>query len=265
MKRIIAVLALLFWAGVFGTLPTVLATPASAQASAADGCTSSAVTHSVKVSGWPDRGRKFNFWAEKEMTRSFKVCATATPQAGDWTYKAIATDTGTFITKEGASPAGTATLQAGVKGEMSGGFTATFTGPKLLAFTPSGVTSVGYLENGDWIPAVFPGAKLTDFLDWHWTYTTCSETHKQAEPDVFEGDITGKPCPSPAATPTQTPAPGDGLPSPSPDPTYVPEKKPILPVTGFPLFYSVIAAFIVISVGGALVYLTRSQRRKYVV
>lgn len=214
----------------------VLALASPAQATQAVDCK----TVAVDLTGRPDSGVKGNNWALNDMTRTMKVCALADPVEGaepgtlSW-YTATVTDGGTFVTQAGDSPAGTATLAGGMKGKVTGDFTATFT-----ATASWGDYNADALKDktptAEWVATAFPGARFNDagpVAKWSWTYTTCDgkgETWVNADAGN-SGDIAEAACPT--AGPTTPPAT-----DPTTDPT-VPATAPAagggggsLPVTG---------------------------------
>jgi hypothetical protein len=192
-------------AGVLVLAGLVVATPAQA---AADDCTTVTVQNRVS----PDSGENGNNWATTTLTRKLKVCVVSKPAEGVWTYKATVTDNGTFVTLAGDSPGAgtTAKLKGGFKGDVAGGFTATFTAPR--EWDGSLTKPAASTKTGDWVKAAFPTATFDTagaVAGWGWTYTTCAGEKWVNAEKGNSGDITEKACPtkSPTAKPTTPGAP----------------------------------------------------------
>lgn len=111
------------------------------------------------ITGDADSGVAGNAWATDTVGRELVVVRT-----GDSTFCAIARYAGAFQTNAGASPGGTATIPAGIRGVLGGGYrSATFT----ASFTPSKPTH-GYLGTLDYgCDAAFNCPGAVDWTTWY--------------------------------------------------------------------------------------------------
>lgn len=176
----------------------------STPAQAVQDCRTVTVSNRVSL----DSGENQNNWATDTVTRKLTVCATETPDSGDWTYKATVADNGSFVTLAGDSPgAGTTKkLAGGFKGNIVGGFDARFTAPKWAAefslTSPPKATTTG-----EWVKTAFPTATFVGASvdNWSWTYTTCNGSGEKwiNAQTGNSGDITEKVC-AVATTPPAT-------------------------------------------------------------
>lgn len=214
---------------VIGAAVGVVPVAGSALAEAAPVCHDSTAT----LTDRPDSGVAGNDWALDAMTRKTHICETA-----PGVYAATVTDTGTFTTQAGKSPAGAVDIQAGIHGSLAGGFTAAFTAPAGFDGYQGNYDGKTYSgsapsSSGDWVKNVWGGegfVSVANLVDWKWTYWTCGATVDKATEKWVNaetgnsGDITGKACPSPSPSPSPT-----GSVPPAPVPTPV---NGNLPVTG---------------------------------
>jgi hypothetical protein len=144
-----------------------------------------------------------NAWANDTIHRDLSIWNVS----GN-TYCAIVNDDGSFVTFAGASPNGTGTVGAGVKGEMDGGYrTVLFTGDFIgktnykthghlgtfdLACGPS--TAPGYECNGphpSYVSYFSNDVSNVDLAWWGWQYNTCQNGDWVNSIDANIGDITG--------------------------------------------------------------------------
>jgi hypothetical protein len=226
-----------------------LATPAQA---AADDCTTVTVQNRVG----PDSGENGNDWATATVTRKLRVCVASKPATGDWTYKATVTDKGTFVTLAGDSPgAGAAAkLKGGFKGDVDGGFTASFTAPK--DWDGSLVKPAPGTPTGEWVAKAFLGAKFDTkgaVAGWKWEYTTCAGEKWVNAEKGNSGDITEKVCPTPTKSPTTKPTATPAA--------TAPGASGGLPVTGTSLPLIAGGGLALLVVGAGAVWLTRRRVR----
>lgn len=215
-----------------GLLGTFLVT---ANAFATDTGTCKTVTTTLKDR--PDSGMAGNDWALDALSRTTKICEDA-----PGVYSASVTDTGTFTTQAGKSPDGAADNVAGIKGYVTGGFTATFKAPGGFdgyqgKYDGESYTGSAPSSSGDWVKNVWGGQgfeSVTNLVGWKWIYWTCNPdvtkaTEKWVNADVAvggnSGEITGKKCPSPS------PSPSTSVPITPPAPVPTPVTGS-LPVTG---------------------------------
>lgn len=242
------------------------------------------LTRTVEVTGGPGYvlpGLSAQAAGEKAAkTRTehpeFTVCDLTNYLHLRWSYTATVTDDGAFVTKAGAalSPNDGKPLAAGVKGTITGSFTATFTAPAHWC-TFDGEALAGRTVAGSdapktsvWVRSLFTagfdGASIND--DWTWTYVTCSESWWDAanpkssdgESDTA-GDITGKACPTPAATvkPTVSATVGAGGGGSSGS------DQPSLPVTGPKAGAVALGGFVLLFAGVFLVGAIRRRRTRF--
>jgi hypothetical protein len=144
-----------------------------------------------------------NAWANDTIHRDLSIWNVS----GN-TYCAIVNDDGSFVTFAGASPNGTGTVGAGVKGEMDGGYrTVLFTGDFIgktnykthghlgtfdLACGPS--TAPSYECNGphpSYVSYFSNDVSNVDLAWWGWQYNTCQNGDWVNSIDANIGDITG--------------------------------------------------------------------------
>jgi hypothetical protein len=169
-------------------------------------------------------------WAKDAITRTVKICEAAPPVTDKVatdrtsTYTATVVDTGTFTTVAGHSPGAGKPLVAGVKGLLAGGFTATFTAKpdfkNYQGFDKDTYSGTEPSSTSDWVKNLWGGrdfTPVTNLVGWKWTYWTCSkdvtkavEKWVNADPDVNDGDITGKACPAPVESASASAPTGGG-------------------------------------------------------
>lgn len=145
-----------------------------------------------------DSGVAGNAWANDTINRHLQVFDLG----GGW-YCAVVNDTGSIVTFAGASPGGTGTVSAGIKGTINGGYTTTvFTG--TVATSPAYATK-GNLGNFDLMctdaytcPGAHPGyysyfsaTAGDDLATWGWTYHTAQHGDWTNASSGNSGDITG--------------------------------------------------------------------------
>jgi hypothetical protein len=88
----------------------------------ADGATSTPLVNvNFTVVNDSDSGFAGNEWANDTIDRQLQVW-----QLSDGTFCAQVADHGKFVTLAGASPSGASTVDAGVKGDLQGGYVTTF-------------------------------------------------------------------------------------------------------------------------------------------
>lgn len=226
-----------------------------AQAAGATDCRTTVAT----VKNRADRGfgtENDRVWAYKDFTRTTKICRVvpaveALSNLNRWNYQATVTDTGTFITVEGSnlSPEKAGPLVGGVKGTVTGGFTAQFSASANFhgynAAHDGKVYTGEKPTNQEWVRVLFDeeaNFEGDSFGNrWGWTYTTGCETWKDVHAGGDEKDITGLTCPTPSPSPSesQSPSPTPSTTSPSatattgaPRPTTTTTPQAGLPVTG---------------------------------
>jgi hypothetical protein len=184
-----------------------------------------------------------------------------------WSYHAVVTDEGTFVTKGGAhlSPNKGDKLVADTKGKVSGTFSVDFTAGKCFNGYKGNFADKTY--SGDepastsaWVAKVWGADErfhITTNLDanYRWSYTTCSEQWLDAYNNNDgqangAGDITGKACPTPAPTASATaPASAGG-------------QAGGLPVTGSNTGMLAGGAAVLVAVGAGL-FVVGQRRRKF--
>ncbi|KAB8186845.1 hypothetical protein FH608_045975 [Nonomuraea phyllanthi] len=164
---------------------------------------------SVQISNNLDSGTH-GPWAWDLLRRSVTITKTieGANNAPD-TYRVVLSDSGAFTTIKGAkSPQAGVTISRAVTGSFSGSYT--FTVTSTSAPSAAGVDnsydygcSIGGsctkpAETSAWPKLYFndPQAEVTPNHDWQWTYRTCAETWRNADPAVGgnSGDITGAHC-----------------------------------------------------------------------
>ncbi len=124
-----------------------------------------------------DSGVAGNAWANDTIHRHLQVF-----DQGGGTYCATVNDTGSFVTFAGASPGGTGTLTAGIKGEINGGYTTTmFSGtlnPSPAYKTHGNLGSFDLMcVDANTCPGAHPGyysyfssTSGDDLASWGWKY-----------------------------------------------------------------------------------------------
>src|SRR5581483_10280267 len=138
-----------------------------------------------------------NAWANDTINRHLKVF-----DLGGGNFCAAVNDTGQFSTFAGASPSGTSTVSAGIKGEINGGYVTTvFSG--TVNSSPTYKTN-GSLGNFDLMCTdayTCPGAHPTassyvsgwdgSLASWGWTYHTAQNGNWVNADSGNTGDISG--------------------------------------------------------------------------
>ncbi|MCW2639303.1 MAG: hypothetical protein JWP76_1609 [Dactylosporangium sp.] len=246
-----------------GAFVAGVAGPAAATTPTCDNGPKTVVTHLVNR---PDSGHHGD-WALDTMDRKVTITKVEATQptimeTNTWSYQAVVTDEGTFVTKGGEklSPNKGQDLPAGVSGKISGKFTVDFTAPACFRGYQGNHGDLS-TKTGKWVAKVWGDDELniTTNLDanYQWTYTTCSERWLDAynnEDGQAEGagDITGKACPTPTATATPTAAatPSTG------------GQAGGLPVTGSNTGILAGGAVLLVAVGAGL-FLVGHRRRKF--
>lgn len=228
----------------------------------------------------PDSGNH-GTWALDSVTRTVTVCHVAEVLEKSavvietWKYHAKVEDEGTFVTVAGSSPNKGHPVKGGVKGYLTGSFTADFTAPhdwigwddsKLAGKTLTGVANP---TTSLWVKALwkdgFAGSSIND--DWTWSYWTCNATRARCTEKWLDnaktngggphdGDIVGKPCPSPSASPTPE---GSGSSAVIP----VDNGQPSLPVTGPAVPGVVVGGLALLTLGGIGVWFARKRRVRF--
>lgn len=218
-------------------------------------------------------------WAKDKIVRKVEICQTgkapATLEAETAgghrvVYTATVKDAGEFITVAGKSPGKGVALAAGIKGNLTGQYTDTFTAePGFKNYKPAidGKAFKGAAPSSstDFVKTLWGGSDFhagESMLGWTWTYWTCVPDVKKAPESwtnsntVNEGDITGKvACPTvtPTSAPTAAPI---VLPSAS---TSTPAAS--LPVTGTNNTVPLVATALgLLAVGGVTVFAVRRRR-----
>lgn len=196
MKRIAATLGTILLAG---GLALIVGSPTSAAGGTCE-------TVVVNLTDRADSGVKGNTWAVDQINRRTLVCVTKMGGGERWQYKAAIKDVGTFETRAGDSPGGTATLTGGAKGIVSGEFQAVFTAnADWSGFDPKGLTND--TKTSAWIATLFPSATFSaagPVDQWAWTYQTACEKWVNAQAGN-EGDITEEKCTKPTPRPGTKP------------------------------------------------------------
>ena len=145
-----------------------------------------------------DSGVGGNAWANDTIKRHLQVF-----DLGGGMYCAVVNDHGSFVTFAGASPGGTGTVSAGIRGEMNGGYTTT-----VFSGTPN--PSPAYKTRGNLgsfdlqctdaynCPGAHPGywsyfssTSGDDLASWGWTYHTAKNGDWTNASTGNSGDITG--------------------------------------------------------------------------
>src|SRR5581483_1972686 len=118
-------------------------------------------------------------------------------------YCAMIDDTGSFVTFEGTSPAGSGHVSAGVVGRINGGYTTTvFTGtvnphPAYATHGNLGTFDLectdAYTCNGAYpsFLSYFTGSPSWDYANWGWAYHTAQNGTWVNASTGNTGDITG--------------------------------------------------------------------------
>jgi hypothetical protein len=123
-----------------GLVPALVAALALVSASGAansianQGCGAGALVLNLhyRVLNDVDTGVRGNNWAFDTYTRRVKVW-----RKGHGRFCAASTYVGTFTTIDGASPGGTTTIPAGIRGTLRGSSTTTFKGTLVLGLRPA--------------------------------------------------------------------------------------------------------------------------------
>lgn len=123
---------------------------------------------------------------------------------------------------------------------------------------------------GDWVKNLWGGddfTSVTNLVGWKWTYWTCAkdvtkavEKWVNADPDVNDGDITGKPCPAPVESASASASTGGGAGGGS---GAGGTSTGGLPVTGANVGILAGLATALIAIGMALVITARRRRREF--
>lgn len=151
-----------------------------------------------KVKNDADSGVGGNYWALDNYERHIRVYKTTVVNK----YCALVEYEGKFVTFAGASPQNTGTVGAGVKGEMNGGYRATF--DATLKATPS-KPKFGNLGKFDyqcdvlgncpgrvsWLGFYFDNVNNFDQPFWGWKYKTGHNGSWVNASTGNSGDITG--------------------------------------------------------------------------
>ena len=149
-----------------------------------------------------DQGTKGNYWARDSYSRLIKVWRT-----GAGKYCAVVTYIGKFVTIAGASPGGTTTLPAGLKGTFIGAYRVDFTAtpkakPDESRFGFIGEYDYACTDTGDcpgakyWAGFYFTGIQGDDLDWWRWVYTHRGSQWINASTGTT-GDIVAKPTGKP--------------------------------------------------------------------
>ena len=144
-----------------------------------------------------DSGVGGNYWAMDNYSRQIVIRQTA-PGA----FCATVSYTGGFVTLAGASPNNTGTVSAGVQGNYSGGYYATFTGTLLsspLWATSGSVGAVDYACNGsgtctgyiNYLDQYFTSTASFAQPWWGWQYFAGAHGSWVNSSAGNSGDITG--------------------------------------------------------------------------
>lgn len=122
-----------------------------------------------------DSGFAGNAWANDTIDRHLQIWQTSSGA-----YCALVEDHGSFVTFAGASPSGTSTVNAGVRGEIQGGYATTqFTGSYAPTLATRG--DLGTFDLGCTSASICPGAHPSyasyfssttgaDLATWGWIY-----------------------------------------------------------------------------------------------
>lgn len=255
MKRVLSLLAAAGVAAVVGGGALSVAVQATdSTACPADAGQRTAVTHLVNR---PDSGNHDGPgtpWALDTMARTVTItCVASIPPpaaadvapatAGKWRYRAVLSDVGGFVTNgaPARSPQAGKPLRAGVRGNVTGGFSVEFTA--AAAFSTYHNLYGGHTYSGtaptstsSWVGTLFSdfGQQSAIGDNWSWTYTTnCTdngltgnfgEKWTDANPSAgslpADGDITGaflrrcckpthSPSPSPSASASASASPSE--------------------------------------------------------
>lgn len=206
-------------------------------------------------------------WALDTIKRTVTISQVKAPamsiQSDTWSYQAVVTDEGTFVTKGGEklSPNKGANLVAGTKGTVTGSFTVDFTAGRCFA-AYGGHKGDLSVPTSKWVAHTWggEGIHITTDLDssYKWTYKTCSESWLDAYNNkdgqaADAGDITGKVCP---VTPTTAPA---VVPVVQPSATPGASAAASLPVTGSNTGFIAGAAVLLVGVGVGLFMISRRR------
>ena len=145
-----------------------------------------------------DSGVSGNAWANDTVKRHLQVFKLG----GGW-YCAVTHDTGSFVTFAGASPGGTGTVAAGIKGVLNGGYTTTVFSGTLAskpAYKKHGNLGRFDLQCSDanTCPGAYPSYSSyfsstsgDDLAKWGWRYHTAKNGNWTNASTGNAGDITG--------------------------------------------------------------------------
>ncbi|HEY2353420.1 MAG TPA: hypothetical protein VGH79_00795 [Gaiellaceae bacterium] len=145
-----------------------------------------------------DSGVGGNAWANDTVKRQLRVF-----KLKGGSYCAIAHDTGSFVTFAGTSPAGTSTVQAGIKGVLHGGYTTTVFSGTLAAkpqYKKHGNLGTFDLEctDANTCPGAYPSYSSyfsstsgDDLATWGWMYHTAKNGNWKNTYTGNAGDIKG--------------------------------------------------------------------------
>lgn len=144
-----------------------------------------------------DSGFAGNEWANDTIHRKLQIWNT-----GGSDYCAVATDTGSFVTLDGASPSGGGSVSAGITGNLHGGYVATFTGTPLTdaPYASSGDLGTFDLQCTDAYTCPGDHPSYASYFDvtndnglvsWGWIYRTAQNGVWVNQASDSGGDITG--------------------------------------------------------------------------
>jgi hypothetical protein len=145
-----------------------------------------------------DSGVAGNAWANDTINRHLQIV-----DLGNGTYCALIDDNGSFVTFAGPSPAGTATVSAGIKGQIDGGYMTTdFTGtlnPSPAYKTHGNLGTFNLMcTDANTCPGAHPsflsyfnGSPSWDYASWGWRYHTAKNGNWVNAMTGNTGDITG--------------------------------------------------------------------------
>lgn len=152
-----------------------------------------------KVINDADSGVAGNYWAFDVYDKRIKVYATTATN----TYCAIVKYDGEFVTIAGQSPQNTGTVEAGVEGDMYGGYRATIVGTLLPVPSKPVRGDIGKYDyqcdptgncpgqGASWLSFYFNPGYSFDYLWWGWKYTTENNGTWINQLPGNVGDITG--------------------------------------------------------------------------
>jgi hypothetical protein len=148
-----------------------------------------------------DSGVAGNAWANDTINRHLQIRQDG--NSSSTTFCAMIDDTGSFVTFAGISPAGTATVSAGIAGRIMGGYTTTlFTG--ALSSSPAYKThgNLGTFDlqctDANTCPGAHPSylsyftsTSGNSLANWSWSYHTAQNGNWLNADTGNSGDITG--------------------------------------------------------------------------